>query len=150
MIYLLDTNILVRLANPQSPQEPLARKSIRYLLEEGHTLVTGSQVIQEFFTVATRPLSARGGLGMSVPKVLEHISDFEEAVSLLSEVPLHNIWLRLVSKYEISGVAAHDARLAAFMIAHQISHILTFNDKDFSRYAPEGIIAVTPQSVFSN
>jgi predicted nucleic acid-binding protein len=149
MIYLLDTNILVRLANPQSPQKPLAKKFIQHLLTEGHTLVTSSQVIQEFFTVATRPLSARGGLGMSVSKVLEHISNFEEAVSLLSEVPLHHIWLRLVSKYEISGVAAHDAHIAAFMIAHQISHILTFNDKDFSRYAPEGIIAITPQSVIA-
>jgi len=45
------------------------------------------------------------------------------------------------------GVQVHDAHLVATMLAHNITHILTFNTFDFARYAPEGIVAVDPASV---
>ena len=42
---------------------------------------------------------------------------------------------------------AHDARLAAAMQRHQLSHILTFNKSDFIRYSH--LIAVTPSDVIA-
>jgi hypothetical protein len=36
----------------------------------------------------------------------------------------------------------HDARLAAFMISHAITHVLTLNITDFERFTE--IITVTP------
>ena len=36
----------------------------------------------------------------------------------------------------------HDARLAAAMLAHGLTHILTFNADDFRRYP--GIVPITP------
>ena len=52
----------------------------------------------------------------------------------------------LVIDYRVSGVQVHDARLVAAMLAHGVTHILTFNTADFARYAPEGIVAVAPAS----
>jgi hypothetical protein len=45
---------------------------------------------------------------------------------------------------EVSGVQVHDARLAAVMRVHGVTHILTFNPGDFARY---GVTAVAPQDV---
>jgi predicted nucleic acid-binding protein len=56
-------------------------------------------------------------------------------------------WRRLVVQYGVSGVQVHDARLVAVMLTQGITHILTFNDTDFARYAPEGISAVDPATV---
>jgi predicted nucleic acid-binding protein len=50
-----------------------------------------------------------------------------------------------VSTLEGQGVQVHDARLAAAMYAHGISHILTFNGNDFRRYP--GISAIHADSV---
>ena len=49
--------------------------------------------------------------------------------------------------YNVSGVQVYDARLAAAMLAHNVTHILTFNTSDFARYAPEGIVAVDPTAI---
>ncbi|MDP5018828.1 MAG: hypothetical protein NWQ43_16260 [Dolichospermum sp.] len=39
----------------------------------------------------------------------------------------------------------HDARLAAAMVAHNITHLLTFNVDDFKRFSE--IVVVDPRSV---
>lgn len=47
--------------------------------------------------------------------------------------------------HNVSGVQVHDARLVAAMRVHGVSRILTFNDKDFTRYAD--IEVVHPRTV---
>jgi hypothetical protein len=54
-------------------------------------------------------------------------------------------WRRIVVQYGISGVQVHDARLAAAMYVHSVSHVLTINVKDFCRFA--GLTAVHPSSI---
>lgn len=56
-------------------------------------------------------------------------------------------WRRLVVQHNVSGVKVHDARLVAVMKTNAITHILTFNDADFARYASEGIVPVNPKNV---
>jgi predicted nucleic acid-binding protein len=51
---------------------------------------------------------------------------------------------RIVVEKGVIGVSSHDARLAATMVAHRISRILTLNVADFRRYADLGVVAVTP------
>lgn len=51
---------------------------------------------------------------------------------------------QLIAKYQVSGVAVHDARLVAMMLAHDVNRVLTINDRDFSRYAPDGIVVLLP------
>lgn len=43
------------------------------------------------------------------------------------------------------GKSAHDARIAALMLAHGVTHLLTLNPTDFTRY--NGITPVTPQEI---
>ena len=54
-------------------------------------------------------------------------------------------WRRIVRECGVSGVHVHDARLAAAMVVHGISHVLTFNVGDFARFP--GVTAVHPADV---
>ena len=60
---------------------------------------------------------------------------------------VYSEWRQLVLNHKVSGVQVHDARLVAMMKAHDITHILTFNTSNFSRYAQIGITAVHPTAV---
>jgi predicted nucleic acid-binding protein len=44
-----------------------------------------------------------------------------------------------------TGKSTHDARLVAAMRVHQVTHILTFNIQDFTRYP--GINILSPQAI---
>jgi predicted nucleic acid-binding protein len=77
---------------------------------------------------------------------IEPPSFLQEKLRLLPDsLVVHEEWRRLLVAYGVSGVRVHDARLVAAMRVHEIKHILTFNDKDFSRYT--GIEAVNPRGV---
>jgi hypothetical protein len=54
---------------------------------------------------------------------------------------------RLIARYGVVGKQVHDARLVAMMLTWQVENLLTLNDRDFQRYAPEGITIVTPASI---
>jgi len=41
---------------------------------------------------------------------------------------------------KVSGKQAHDARLAAAMLRHGLTHLLTFNIEDFKRYPSINIL----------
>jgi hypothetical protein len=45
----------------------------------------------------------------------------------------------------VSGVQVHDARIAAAMRVHGVTHLLTLNTGDFTRYP--GITAVHPATL---
>ncbi len=65
---------------------------------------------------------------------------------LLPDLPAHFYeWERLVTTHKVSGKSAHDARLAAAMSVHGLTHILTFNTADFARYP--GVTALDPSTV---
>jgi predicted nucleic acid-binding protein len=65
---------------------------------------------------------------------------------VLSDTPaVFAHWRRLVETCGVSGRQVHDARLAAVMLAHGVSHVLTFNVEDFRRYP--GIVVVNPHDV---
>ena len=51
----------------------------------------------------------------------------------------------MVSKHEVKGKEVHDARIVAAMLAHRVTHLLTFNTADFKRYTE--IAAINPREV---
>jgi predicted nucleic acid-binding protein len=55
---------------------------------------------------------------------------------------VYSIWRTLVIANNVRGVQVHDAHLAATMLAHGVTRILTLNQPDFLRYA--GLEAVHP------
>jgi hypothetical protein len=60
---------------------------------------------------------------------------------------VYSEWRRLVVTFSVSGVQVHDARLVAAMKVNNISHVLTLNVADFTRYASEGIVASAPEQI---
>jgi predicted nucleic acid-binding protein len=133
MAVLVDTNILVRLAQPHHPRARIAVRALRNLRAGGETLHITQQNIVEFWAVSTRPIIANG-LGFTTEQAAKEIGALKHLFVLLPELPIQDAWERLVAEYRVSGKNAHDARLVAAMVVHGIESILTFNVQDFVRY----------------
>src|SRR5437867_5644146 len=113
MAYLLDTNILLRIAQPSHPMHQQARKCVQSLLRRKEPVYIVPQVVYEFWVVATRPVS-NNGLGLSVENVRRKVEKAESFFLLaLDTQALYPEWLRIVAAYAVSGVNAHDARIVA-------------------------------------
>ncbi len=134
MAILVDTNILLRLAQPHHPHAAIALRALRALRSNGEILHIVQQNLVEFWAVATRPLDANG-LGYTVEQARNELAALKRIFNLLPELPLHDEWERIVTAFGVSGKSVHDARLVAAMRVHEIDRILTFNTQDFERYA---------------
>jgi predicted nucleic acid-binding protein len=129
--YLLDTNILLRASDRTSSSYPLAVNAVARLISQQHECVITAQVLIEFWVVATRPVEVNG-LGWSVDRTRDEINQLLSEFSLIEETPqIFPYWLQLVTTYSVRGKRTHDTRLMAVMMAHQITHVLTFNPDDF-------------------
>jgi predicted nucleic acid-binding protein len=147
MNVLLDTNILTRSAEPGHQMYQPATDAVEALRLQGHTLCIVPQVLYEFWAVATRPTAANG-LGKTVPEAAAELSKLRARLTLLEDTPaILPEWERLVTSYAVLGKNAHDARLVAAMLVHGVTHLLTFNDQDFRRFA--AITVLTPAAVLS-
>lgn len=146
MAYLLDSNGLLRLAYRPHPEHLVARLAVSRLKRRGERLCLLSQNIAEFWSVCTRPPSARGGFGLSIAEADRRARLLERRFELLPDGPeIHREWRRLLVSCAVSGSQVHDARIAAAMRVHGIGHILTFNVSDFRRYP--GIVPVHPRDL---
>ena len=146
MSYLLDTNILLRLISPNDPMHLETVNAIDSLHAKPEKLIIAPQNLIEFWNVCTRP-SEKNGLGFTPETTKNEIDRFKRLFALLSDAGrVYSEWERLVTAYEVKGTKVHDTRLVAFMLVHQISHILTFNVKDFRRFQSE-ITAVSPRQM---
>jgi predicted nucleic acid-binding protein len=144
VIYLVDTNVLLRFADRTHPLHSCVRAAVRTLRAEGHRLQATPQNYVEFWNVATRPAD-KNGLGLEPAAADRLLRLVERLFPMLPDVPaVYLQWHQLVVIFGVSGVQVHDARLVAAMRVHGVSHILTFNVADFVRYATLGIVAVNP------
>lgn len=135
MLVLCDSGILLRLFEPMDPLHDIVRDSVTALQARGDKLATASQNVAEFWNVCTRPTSARGGFGLSTTEAERRLQLVERTFAILSDPPTaYAIWRGLVITHAVLGKQVHDARLAAIMAAHGITHILTLNGPDFARY----------------
>lgn len=145
--YLLDTNIILRFTDTDCAEYDLINNAISQILVEGGQCFITSQVITEFWVVATRPTTVNG-LGWTVEKTEQAVEMLINQFDLLEETPaIFSQWLSLVTSYKISGKRAHDLRIQAVMLTHNILHILTLNPQDFVPI--EGLTIVHPNNLNS-
>jgi predicted nucleic acid-binding protein len=151
MAFLLDTGILLRLVNRQDVQHESVRAAVNALIVGAQELFTTSQNIAEFWNVATRP-PQDNGYGLSREQVSQHLNELIGPICaiLVEHESLYDELRRLGQVYKVVGKQVHDARLVAIMRCWQIDSVLTLNDRDFRRYAGEGITVVTPSSLAPN
>ncbi len=147
MIWLIDTNILLRLVEIAGSQHLKAKNAIDKLLAQDYLLCILLQNISEFWNVVARPLD-KNGLGFSIAQADVELTKIEQVFDILPDTKeVYRNWRELVVNYSISGVKVHDAKIVAAMKAHNIENLLTFNAKDFKRYteikafAPKNILA---------
>ena len=132
--YLADTNILLRLADTPSPQNPIAARAVAGLFRERHEVFITAQNIVEFWAVATRPLK-NNGFGWTLDHTRVEVRALRQKFPLLPEGPdIFVQWTRLVETIPVTGKRAHDARLVAVLKTHHVDHLLTFNSGDFALF----------------
>lgn len=149
MIYLIDTNVLLRITNSIDSRYQIAQDAVHKLKIKGHQLQTTPQNLMEFWNVSMRPID-KNGLGYKPSETNRILQHLEQLFSLLPDSPdIYSDWKQLVVRYNVSGVQVFDARLVAVMNSHNVKHILFFNTSDFTRYVSEGTVAVDPETVNS-
>lgn len=147
MSYALDTNILARSIQSNHPMQPVARTAVAHLFGQAEEVCVLAQNLYEFWVIATRPVSLNG-LGPSHADAQAHLAQFEQLFSVILDVPaVYYEWRQLVSQHAVLGKPAHDARIAAAMQVHGITHLLTFNSADFKRFP--NVVVVEPVSLIS-
>lgn len=149
MSYLLDTNILLRTLVTNDPNYQITQEAIASLRKSGERLFIAPQNLIELWNVATRPAD-KNGLGLSPSEAAAEVASLKELFILLPDTEqIYSEWERLVKTYEVKGANVHDTRLVAFMLIHRLSHILTFNIKDFRRFSAE-ITPTTPKEIMQS
>jgi predicted nucleic acid-binding protein len=143
--YLIDSNILIRWVQPIDPDYAAVESALGALARQGAILCYTSQNLAEFWNACTRPIE-RNGYGLAPKEADRRARIFEGKLKLLPDSLLvHREWRKLLVSHNVSGAQVHDARLVAVMRTYGVERILTFNEKDFSRYSD--IEAVHPRKV---
>ena len=143
MRILADSGILLRLFEPGDPRTDAVLQAIAALKIRGDSLVTAAQNVAEFWNVCTRPATARGGFGLSFLVAEQRLQRVERGFKLLPELPTtYAIWRDLIVAHQVQGKQVHDARLAALMLSHGLTHVVTLNGRDFTRYP--GLTVIDP------
>ncbi len=135
MIYLVDTNVLLRFLFRADPEYTAIRAAVRILKARGDETFAALQNISEFWNVLTRPATVRGGYGLSITEAQYRLKFIERHFRVVPDPPsIYAEWKQIVISHSVKGVQVHDARIAALMKAHGIPRILTLNKSDFLRY----------------
>ena len=149
--WLADSNIWLRSSEPDHPMFPAATQAVEAILKNDEIYLV-PQVVNEFWRVATAPLDEqRGGLGWGVGRADRKVRALEAVFPMkYDDAEVYRWWRRIVLGDGVTGITGkhvHDARLVAAMLAHGMTHILTFNTKDFLRYESLGISVINPKDV---
>jgi predicted nucleic acid-binding protein len=145
--YLLDSNVLLRWVKPNHKDYPVIASALDAIARRKGVLCYTSQNLAEFWSVCTRPAD-RNGYALSPEETHRRALSIEEKLQLLPETQsVHDEWRRMLVTHRVSGLQVYDARLVGAMRVNSVRCTLTFNVRDFERYAD--IEALHPAAVSS-
>ena len=140
MTFAVDTNVILRSIDDGHVAQPLARDGLFALRDRGEILSIFPQNLIELWAVATRPVT-NNGLGWGVDRAEQELATLRNLFVVLADTAaVLAEWERLVVQHLVIGKQAHDAHLVASMLVHRVTHLLTFNDSDFKRFAEITVI----------
>lgn len=140
---VVDTNLLIYATVSSSPWNNQARHWLKTLQERNKILCVTTQVLREYLVILTR-----GQIFSQVFSIDEAVQEIEallQSLEVIGEIQESSDRLRdIVQRYQVHGKQIHDANLVATMITFGISHLATYNQKDFKRF--QEIILESPPS----
>lgn len=139
---VVDTNVLVHSSNAGSPDHGRARAALARLVAQGPVAVT-RQSLREYQrnppdlrdAATTRPLPWSRPLTLA--EATADTDAFARRFPVLEDGPA--VWAELMAlsrRFSFGGKQVHDANIAAAMLAHGETRLLTFNAADFRRFVP--------------
>lgn len=130
----LDTNILIRANVAEAPYHSECLTAIKKLRAENRALWLSRQVLREYMVVLTRPQGFVNPhpaqvVAQRVRYFLSHFFTAEDSAQVMQSL------LNLVETIPMGGKQIHDANIAASMLTYGVTHLLTLNTADFSRFS---------------
>ena len=129
-----DTNVLLSAVDRRRPLHSRAFRVLNEVPNQGVELCVSGQVLRECLVVSTRPVEANG-LGLTLAAAVGNNRAFAERVTVLEET--RGVASRLPQVAEAagcSGKAIHDANIAATMLEHGVTRVVTANPQDLMRF----------------
>ena len=129
----VDTNVLVYSRVVESPDHETATDRLRRASQSNGPLRISRQILREYLTVVTRPLSWRDAL--PIGEALNDVNRLLNNYYILEDGPeVTETLVRLCREVSVGGRQIHDANIVATMLAHRERRLLTFNTADFRRF----------------
>ena len=131
----VDTNALIYQTFEDFDEEKHenASRTLEYLFDNDYTIYISSQVLREFFAIATNGKFFEKPL--DIPEALAKMKEYEDNFTVLYDTDSSLSKLReLALEYRIKKKAIHDANIVSTMITNDIKEIFSFNRKDFVIY----------------
>jgi len=128
---LIDTNILVHAYNKDSPHRLKAKSIVLDLIKGKYVIST--QNILEFYSAITKRVSTPLPPLEAQNKALNLYKS--NAKKIVPDLNVIKIGLELAAQHNLKGGEIFDAILAATMIEHKISVIISENETDFLKFS---------------
>jgi predicted nucleic acid-binding protein len=130
---MVDTNVLIYSTVKGNPWHEEARNWLIALRNQDVMLCATPQILREYIVVLTRGQVFERQF--SVDEVLETVDGLLPWLRILDETDKTSGLLReLVRRYQVRGKKVHDANIVAVMVAHNITHLATYNRADFDGF----------------
>jgi len=130
---ILDTNIILRITDRTGPDHNISYSIVKRLISEGYEICIIPQVLIEFWVVATRPVESNG-FGWDASYTMMELEKLQNLFLMLPDnESIFTHWKNLVLQ-GVNGKRAHDARIAASALAHNVDAIATLNVQDFKDF----------------
>jgi predicted nucleic acid-binding protein len=129
----IDTNVLIYATADGAPFQDRARAAL-VGLATNETLSISRQVLREYLAAMTRPQT--WGKPLSLKEAMADATAFADRFGMLEDGPA--VWNQVSDLgrcYSFAGRQVHDANIVATMMAHGGHRLLTFNTRDFRRFA---------------
>ncbi|MCK5804912.1 MAG: PIN domain-containing protein [Lentisphaeria bacterium] len=141
-ILFVDTNILLTATDRSRERHQAAQRILGASARNCFHLAMSGQIIREYLVVATRPLEVNG-LGLSAGDALRNVEEFQRRLVIYDETEAVSRRLcTLVRDAALRGKRIHDANVAATMLIHGISKLVTENPGDFANFAGIEIVNI--------
>jgi predicted nucleic acid-binding protein len=137
----VDTNILLYSTSPASPWHTLAIQTLEAAQQSATEIFVSTQVLREYLAASTR-LNAQGS-GQPLTDILANLQTFQTDFRVVEDdVRVFNVLVTLFQNFNFAGRQVYDGNIVATMQVYGITHLLTHNVADFTRFA--GLITVIP------